>query len=145
MEKDRSNLQREIDDLMAQVDQETKAKINYDKSVKLLEMQLADLNAKADEQTRQLNELSSWKTRVTNENADLQRQLEDSESQINQMLVRRTLTYVQFIEQSLHSVPRALSRRRSMRRSATPTRRRVSVRVLPPSARISRQAIDYKT
>lgn len=94
MEKDRGNTQREMDDLMAQVDQETKAKANYDKSVKTLEMQLADLNAKADEQARQLNELSSWKSRVTNENADLQRQLEDSESQLNQMSVRRTLTYV---------------------------------------------------
>jgi hypothetical protein len=47
MDKDRSATQREVDDLLAQVDQETKAKAAYDKTIKQYELQLAELNVRA--------------------------------------------------------------------------------------------------
>jgi hypothetical protein len=44
MDKDRAATQREVDDLLAQVDQETKAKAGYDKLIKQYELTLAELN-----------------------------------------------------------------------------------------------------
>ena len=40
-------MQREIDDLHAQLDQEVKAKANYDKMIKQYELQLAELNVRS--------------------------------------------------------------------------------------------------
>ena len=50
IEKDKQSLQREIEDLQAAVDLETKGKSNFEKMIKQLELQLNDTQIKCDEQ-----------------------------------------------------------------------------------------------
>lgn len=78
-------MQRELEELHAAVDSESKAKAGFEKQAKTLELQLADTQAKCDEQTRQMADLINAKNRLHNENADVTRQLEEAESQLNAM------------------------------------------------------------
>lgn len=54
IEKDKVQLQREAEDLQAQLDGEASGRMNSDKIVKQLELQLGELQTKCDEQGRQL-------------------------------------------------------------------------------------------
>ncbi|KAI1711889.1 myosin head (motor domain) domain-containing protein [Ditylenchus destructor] len=84
-EKEKAQIQREMEDLQAQMDSESAGRMNNEKMAKQLELQLGELQAKCDEQTRQLQEFSSLKNRLHNENGDMGRQLEDAESQLNNL------------------------------------------------------------
>ena len=81
-EKDKAQIQREMEDLQAQVDQESSARLNNEKLAKQYELQLGEIQIKCDEQTRQLQDFAALKARFMNENGDLARQLEDAESQL---------------------------------------------------------------
>lgn len=82
VEKDKAQIQRELEDLHAQLDSEGSGRLNSEKIAKQFELQLSELQQKCDEQTRQLQDFASLKNRLTNENNDLARQLEDAESQV---------------------------------------------------------------
>lgn len=84
-EKDKTQIQREMEDLQSQVDQEASGRMNNEKLSKQYELQLNELQTKCDEQTRQLQDFASLKARFLNENGDLGRQLEDAESQVKNL------------------------------------------------------------
>ncbi|VDK27060.1 unnamed protein product [Gongylonema pulchrum] len=83
VEKEKSSLQREIDDLRNQCDMETKQRQNMDRLAKQLESQLTEVQLKSDEQVRQMQEAVSIKNKLQVEAGDMSRQLEDYESQIS--------------------------------------------------------------
>ncbi|VDN05641.1 unnamed protein product [Thelazia callipaeda] len=82
LEKDKTQIVRNTEDLAAQLDAESSAKVSNEKLVKQFELQLNDLQAKSDEQSRQLQDFNLMRNRLTNENGDLSRQLEDVEEQV---------------------------------------------------------------
>ncbi|KAF8361131.1 unc-54 [Pristionchus pacificus] len=84
-EKEKAQVQHEAEDLAAQLDAETSAKLNNEKLAKQFELQLSEIQTKCDEQSRQLQDFTSLKGRLHNENGDLGRQLEDAESQLSQL------------------------------------------------------------
>lgn len=84
-EKDKAQIQREMEDLQSQVDQEASGRINNEKLAKQYELQLNEIQVKCDEQTRQLQDFVSLKGRFMNENSELNRQLEDAESQVRKI------------------------------------------------------------
>uniref|UniRef100_A0A183FJV6 Myosin-3 n=1 Tax=Heligmosomoides polygyrus TaxID=6339 RepID=A0A183FJV6_HELPZ len=84
IEKEKIQAHQEAEELAAQLDSETSAKLNNEKLAKQFELQLTELQTKCDEQARQLQDFTSIKGRLHNENGDLTRQLEDAESQLNQ-------------------------------------------------------------
>ncbi|VDM97049.1 unnamed protein product, partial [Thelazia callipaeda] len=85
VEKDKLQVQRDAEDLIAQIEGETAARMNNEKLAKQYEMQIAELQTKCDEQNRQLQEFTTLKTRLSSENNDLGKQIEESESQVNAM------------------------------------------------------------
>ncbi|MCP9266367.1 Myosin-4 [Dirofilaria immitis] len=85
IEKDKMQAQRDAEDLVAQIDGETAARMNNEKLAKQYEMQIAELQTKCDEQNRQLQEFTTLKTRLNSENSDLGKQIEEAESQVNAM------------------------------------------------------------
>merc|ERR1712042_163160 len=55
LEKEKSEMKMEIDDLAGNVESVTKAKLNFEKSARNLEDQLNEAKHKADEASRELN------------------------------------------------------------------------------------------
>uniref|UniRef100_A0A158R688 Myosin motor domain-containing protein n=1 Tax=Syphacia muris TaxID=451379 RepID=A0A158R688_9BILA len=84
-EKERAALQKQLDDITAQLDAETKAKADRERAIKNYEERVADLQSKSEEQSRQLQELTSQKNRLHNENSDIARQADDIEEQLAAM------------------------------------------------------------
>ncbi|EEC00524.1 myosin heavy chain, skeletal muscle or cardiac muscle, putative [Ixodes scapularis] len=85
VEKEKSQMKSELDDVRANFDHLNKDKANAEKQVKQLEVQLADAQFKVDEMNRTLNDLDGGKKKLAVENSELQRQLEESESQVAQL------------------------------------------------------------
>ncbi|ETN83119.1 myosin head [Necator americanus] len=83
IDKDKATLQKELDDINAQVDQESKARVEQERLAKQYEVQVAELQQKVDEQTRQISEFTSSKVRLVNDNSDLLHQMEELEVQLN--------------------------------------------------------------
>merc|ERR1712061_233754 len=73
LEKEKSELKMEIDDLAGNVESVTKAKLNFDKSSRHLEDQLNESKHKMEELSRELNELNPIRARLTTENGELVR------------------------------------------------------------------------
>ncbi|XP_003379319.1 putative myosin head (motor domain) [Trichinella spiralis] len=93
LEKGKSVLQKEIEELHLAVDSETKSKAVHEKQVKSLEAQLVDLQTNHEETLRQLKELELQKSRLVNESTDLQKQLEEQDVQLNNLLrAKQTLS-----------------------------------------------------
>ncbi|OWA54357.1 Myosin heavy chain, muscle [Hypsibius exemplaris] len=90
LDKEKSQMKVELDDLQSTVDNAIKGKASSEKQAKALEAQVADLSARLDEATRNLNEFGSGKNRLSGENADLARQLEEAEAQISQLQKLKT-------------------------------------------------------
>ncbi|KAI6193321.1 Myosin head [Aphelenchoides besseyi] len=84
-EKDRQQLQREVEDATQAADSELRGRQEAEKTLKVLELQLSELQQKADEQSRLLNDFSSLKNRLQNENNDLHHQNEDLENTLNNL------------------------------------------------------------
>lgn len=60
-EKEKAQVQHEAEDLAAQLDAETSAKLNNEKLAKQFELQLSEIQTKCDEQSRQLQDFTSLK------------------------------------------------------------------------------------
>ncbi|VDL76370.1 unnamed protein product [Nippostrongylus brasiliensis] len=84
-DKEKAQLQRELEEVSASVDSEVRTRQDIEKQLKVVEVQYAEAQTKADEQARQLNDFAALKNRLHNENGDLGRQLEDMENQLNSL------------------------------------------------------------
>ncbi|KAI3359480.1 hypothetical protein L3Q82_013884 [Scortum barcoo] len=85
LEKEKSEMKMEIDDLSINMETVAKAKVNMEKMCRSLEDQLMELKAKHDENTRQITDLTNQRARFQTENAELSRQTEEKESLISQL------------------------------------------------------------
>uniref|UniRef100_A0A8D1RY07 Myosin-15 n=1 Tax=Sus scrofa TaxID=9823 RepID=A0A8D1RY07_PIG len=85
LEKDKGDLQLEVNDLLTQVEQMTRAKANAEKLCGLHEERLNEANAKLDEVTQLANDLTAQKAKLRNENGEFLKRLEEKEALINQL------------------------------------------------------------
>ncbi|UMM12491.1 hypothetical protein L5515_001241 [Caenorhabditis briggsae] len=98
IEKEKGVLQKELDDINAQVDQETKSRVEQERLAKQYEIQVAELQQKVDEQTRQITEFTSTKGRLSNDNSDLARQVEELEIHLATINRAKTAFSSQLVE-----------------------------------------------
>ncbi|XP_077387191.1 myosin-4-like [Festucalex cinctus] len=85
LEKEKSELKMEIDDLATNMESVAKTKVNLEKNCRSLEDQLVEFKTKNDENSRNIADLTNQRGRFQNENAELSRQLEERESVISQL------------------------------------------------------------
>ncbi|KAM9745405.1 myosin-2-like [Menidia menidia] len=85
LEKEKSELKMEVDDLAGNMETVAKAKVNLEKMTRSLEDQVMELRTKNDENARQISDLSSQRARFQTENGELSRQLEERESLVSQL------------------------------------------------------------
>lgn len=85
LEKEKSELKMEVDDLASNMESVSKSKANFEKLCRALEDQLSETKAKNDENGRLINDLSSQKARLQTENGEYARQMEERESLVSQM------------------------------------------------------------
>ncbi|NXX33201.1 MYH7 protein, partial [Nicator chloris] len=98
LEKEKSEMKMEIDDLSSNVEYITKNKANAEKLCRTYEDQLNEAKAKVDELQRQLTDMNAQRGRLQTENGELTRLLEEKESFINQ-LSRGKVSFTQNIEE----------------------------------------------
>ncbi|KAH0624969.1 hypothetical protein JD844_032932 [Phrynosoma platyrhinos] len=112
LEKEKSELKLEVDDLSSNMEQLVKGKSNAEKLCRTLEDHLNEAKTKVDEMTRVVNDLTTQKGKLQTENVmtiittnrfspligEFTRQLEEKESLINQ-LSRGKLSFTQQIEE----------------------------------------------
>merc|ERR1712213_260476 len=79
-EKDKGNLERDLGDARASLEDTIKAKSDVDKQAKLLQGSIVDANNRLDDLARSLNDAESSKKRLDVENQDLTRQIEELEA-----------------------------------------------------------------
>lgn len=60
-DKEKAQLQRELEELSASVDSEVRSRQDIEKQLKIVEVQYAEAQTKADEQSRQLNDFAALK------------------------------------------------------------------------------------
>ncbi|NXM17791.1 MYH7 protein, partial [Ploceus nigricollis] len=98
LEKEKSEMKMEIDDLSSNVEYITKNKANAEKLCRTYEDQLNEAKAKVDELQRQLTDVNAQRGRLQTENGELTRLLEEKESFINQ-LSRGKVSFTQSIDE----------------------------------------------
>ncbi|KAM4034130.1 myosin-4-like [Anomaloglossus baeobatrachus] len=98
LEKEKSELKMEIDDLASNMDSVSKSKANLEKMCRTLEDQFSEIKTKEDEHLRVLNDLNTQRARLLTENGEFGRQLEEKESLISQ-LSRGKQAFTQQIEE----------------------------------------------
>ncbi|KAM9391630.1 myosin-4-like [Pholidichthys leucotaenia] len=98
LEKEKSELRLEMDDLSSNMESMAKAKINLEKMCRSLEDQVNEVKTKDEEHERLINDLSSQRARLQTENAEMSRQLEEKESFMSQ-LSRGKQAFIQQIEE----------------------------------------------
>ncbi|XP_040180456.1 myosin-1B-like [Rana temporaria] len=85
LEKEKSELKMEIDDLASNLENISKSKANLEKVSRVLEDQLSEIKTKDDEHQRVINDLTAQRARLQTENGELSRQLEEKESLVTQL------------------------------------------------------------
>ncbi|XP_077139780.1 myosin heavy chain, skeletal muscle, adult-like [Ranitomeya variabilis] len=85
LEKEKSELKMEVDDLASNLESISKAKANLEKINRVVEDQLSEVKSKDDEHQRVINDLSAQRARSQTENGELSRQVEEKESLISQL------------------------------------------------------------
>ncbi|NWV67764.1 MYH7 protein, partial [Malurus elegans] len=98
LEKEKSEMKMEIDDLSSNVEYITKSKASAEKLCRTYEDQLNEAKAKVDELQRQLTDVNAQRGRLQTENGELSRLLEEKESFINQ-LSRGKVSFTQSMEE----------------------------------------------
>ena len=81
-EKDKSNMERDLQEARGGLDEIMRERANVEKTGKLTHGLIIESNNKLDELARALNEADSSKKKLQVENQDLQRQIEDTEAAI---------------------------------------------------------------
>ncbi|XP_060990295.1 myosin-15 [Dama dama] len=95
LEKDKSDLQLEVNDLLTHVEQMTRAKANAEKLCSLYEERLKEANAKLDEVTQLANDVTAQKTKLRNENGEFRKRLEEKEALVNQLSREKSIFTLQ--------------------------------------------------
>ncbi|KAM4623646.1 myosin-7-like [Polymixia lowei] len=97
MEKEKSELRLELDDVASTMEHIVKAKTNLEKMCRSLEDQMTEYRTKAEEGQRTINDFTMQKAKLQTENGELARQLEEKESLVSQ-LTRGKQSYTQQLE-----------------------------------------------
>uniref|UniRef100_A0A668TM30 Myosin heavy chain 6 n=1 Tax=Oreochromis aureus TaxID=47969 RepID=A0A668TM30_OREAU len=97
LEKEKSELKLELDDVVSNMEQLAKAKSNLEKLCRTLEDQVSEYRTKSEEAQRSINDFTMQKAKFQTENGELTRQLEEKDSLVSQ-LTRAKLSYTQQIE-----------------------------------------------
>ncbi|XP_028649517.2 myosin-6 [Erpetoichthys calabaricus] len=97
LEKEKSELKLELDDVVSNMEQVVKVKTNLEKMCRTMEDQVNEYKTKCEESQRSLNDFASQKARLQTENGEFSRQLEEKEALISQ-LTRGKLSYTQQVE-----------------------------------------------
>ncbi|KAI4890464.1 hypothetical protein NFI96_025589 [Prochilodus magdalenae] len=97
LEKEKSELKLEVDDLAGNMETMAKSKVNLEKMSRSLEDQLSEVKTKQEEHQRLINDLTTQKARLQTENGEMSRQLEEKDSLLSQ-LSRGKQAYIQQIE-----------------------------------------------
>ncbi|XP_074745689.1 myosin heavy chain, skeletal muscle, adult-like [Strix uralensis] len=98
LEKEKSELKMEIDDLASNMDSVSKAKANLEKMCRALEDQLSEIKTKEEEHQRMINDLSAQRARLQTESGEYSRQVEEKDALISQ-LSRGKQAFTQQIEE----------------------------------------------
>ncbi|XP_035417844.1 myosin-1B isoform X2 [Cygnus atratus] len=98
LEKEKSELKMEIDDLASNMESVSKAKANLEKMCRSLEDQLSEIKTKEEEQQRTINDVSAQKARLQTESGEYSRQVEEKDALISQ-LSRGKQAFTQQIEE----------------------------------------------
>ncbi|XP_042305447.1 myosin-1B isoform X4 [Sceloporus undulatus] len=98
LEKEKSELKMEIDDLASNMESVSKAKANLEKLCRTLEDQLSEIKAKEEEHQRTINDLTAQRARLQTEAGEYSRQVEEKDSLISQ-LTRGKQAFTQQIEE----------------------------------------------
>uniref|UniRef100_A0A4W4HK28 Myosin heavy chain 7 n=1 Tax=Electrophorus electricus TaxID=8005 RepID=A0A4W4HK28_ELEEL len=97
LEKEKSELRLELDDVVSNMEQIVKSKTNLEKMCRTLEDQMTEYRTKFEEGQRSINDFSLQKAKLQTENGELARQLEEKDSLVSQ-LTRGKQSYTQQIE-----------------------------------------------
>uniref|UniRef100_W5L0R5 Myosin heavy chain 6 n=1 Tax=Astyanax mexicanus TaxID=7994 RepID=W5L0R5_ASTMX len=97
LEKEKSELRLELDDVVSNMEQIVKSKTNLEKMCRTLEDQMSEYRTKYEEGQRSINDFSMQKAKLQTENGELSRQLEEKDSLVSQ-LTRGKQSYTQQIE-----------------------------------------------
>ncbi|XP_061317896.1 myosin-1B-like [Pezoporus flaviventris] len=98
LEKEKSELKMEIDDLASNMESISKAKANLEKICRALEDQLSEIKTKEEEQQRTINDISAQRARLQTESGEYSRQVEEKDALISQ-LSRGKQAFTQQIEE----------------------------------------------
>ncbi|XP_063312179.1 myosin-1B-like [Pelobates fuscus] len=85
LEKEKSELKMEIDDLASNMESVSKAKANLEKLCRTIEDQYSEVKTKEEEHLRVINDINAQRARLQTENGEYSRQLEEKESLISQL------------------------------------------------------------
>uniref|UniRef100_A0A671VF47 Myosin heavy chain 6 n=1 Tax=Sparus aurata TaxID=8175 RepID=A0A671VF47_SPAAU len=97
LEKEKSELRLELDDVVSNMEQIAKLKGNLEKMCRTLEDQMTEYKAKSEEGQRTINDFTMQKAKLQTENGEFSRQLEEKDSLVSQ-LTRGKQSYIQQIE-----------------------------------------------
>uniref|UniRef100_A0A8D1DG05 Myosin heavy chain 2 n=1 Tax=Sus scrofa TaxID=9823 RepID=A0A8D1DG05_PIG len=98
LEKEKSEMKMEIDDLASNMETVSKAKGNLEKMCRTLEDQLSELKTKEEEQQRLINDLTAQRARLQTESGEYSRQLDEKDTLVSQ-LSRGKQAFTQQIEE----------------------------------------------
>ncbi|XP_001371505.1 myosin-8 [Monodelphis domestica] len=98
LEKEKSELKLEIDDLASNMEMISKAKANLEKLSRSLEDQVSELKSREEEQQRLVSELTAQRARLQTEAGEYSRQLDEKEILVSQLL-RGKQAFTQQVEE----------------------------------------------
>ncbi|KAM9177673.1 myosin heavy chain, skeletal muscle, adult-like [Mergus octosetaceus] len=98
LEKEKSELKMEIDDMASNMESVSKAKANLEKMCRTLEDQLSEIKTKEEEHQRMINDLNTQRARLQTEAGEYSRQVEEKDALISQ-LSRGKQAFTQQIEE----------------------------------------------
>ncbi|XP_066836286.1 myosin heavy chain, skeletal muscle, adult-like [Anser cygnoides] len=85
LEKEKSELKMEIDDLASNMESVSKAKANLEKMCRTLEDQLSEIKTKEEQNQRMINDLNTQRARLQTETGEYSRQVEEKDALISQL------------------------------------------------------------
>ncbi|KAK2522710.1 hypothetical protein Q9966_012365 [Columba livia] len=85
LEKEKSELKMEIDDLASNMESVSKAKANLEKMCRTLEDQLNEIKTKEEQNQRMINDLNTQRARLQTESGEYSRQVEEKDALISQL------------------------------------------------------------
>ncbi|XP_042574144.1 myosin-7 [Cyprinus carpio] len=97
LEKEKSELRLELDDVVSNMEHVVKTKANLEKTCRSLEDQMNEYRTKYEEGQRCINDFTMQKSKLQSENGELSRQLEEKGSLVSQ-LTRSKMSYTQQTE-----------------------------------------------